>query len=89
MAMYPDVQKKAQAELDLHIGSNRLPEFSDIDSLVYVQAVALEVARWLPVVPGGIAHRLMTDDEYKGYFIPKGTLVFPVSVLAISFSDFS
>ncbi|KAH8094866.1 cytochrome P450 98A3 [Cristinia sonorae] len=74
MAMHPEVQKKAQAELDLYVGSNRLPEFYDLDSLIYIQAIALEVTRWIPVVPNGIAHRLMVDDEYNGYFIPKGTI---------------
>lgn len=28
------------------------------------------------IIPPGVAHRLTMDDEYKGYFIPKGSTVF-------------
>lgn len=44
-----------------------------------------------PVVLTGvlaIAHRLTLDDEYKGYYIPKGSTVFVnVWYVLISFSD--
>ncbi|TFK85205.1 cytochrome P450 [Polyporus arcularius HHB13444] len=76
MAMYPEVQRKAQAELDAVIGPNRLPEHGDRESLPYVNAVAKEALRWQNAVPLGIVHRSMADDEYNGYFLPEGTLVF-------------
>ncbi|KAF7760024.1 hypothetical protein Agabi119p4_11719 [Agaricus bisporus var. burnettii] len=38
MAIYPDVQKKAQAELDRVLGS-RLPEINDRSSLPYTSAL--------------------------------------------------
>jgi len=75
MAMFPEVQKEAQAELDFVVGPNRLPEMSDRDSLVYIQAIVMESMRWIPVTPLGIPHRLTEDDSYNGYFIPKGTVV--------------
>ncbi|KAF8882087.1 cytochrome P450 [Infundibulicybe gibba] len=75
MALYPDVQRKAQAELDSVLGKNRLPEFDDRDSLPYVNAVAKEAMRWQNVTPLAFPHMSMNDDEYDGYFIPKGTLV--------------
>ena len=31
MSLYPDVQKKAQKELDRVVGPNRLPDFDDYD----------------------------------------------------------
>jgi len=77
MAMYPDIQKEAQAELELIVGPNRLPEMSDKDLLVYTRAVAMETMRWIPIVPLGVPHRLTEDDTYNGYFIPKGTVVIP------------
>jgi len=52
MAMYPDVQKKAQAELDAFLG-DRLPDFDDLNSLPYVNAVIKETLRWQPVTPIG------------------------------------
>lgn len=53
MAMYPEVQRKAQEEIDRVVGSNRLPDFSDQDSLPYVNAVVKESLRWKLVVPTG------------------------------------
>ncbi len=64
MAMYPEVQKKAQAELESVVGLNRLPEMSDHDSLVYIQAIVMESLRWLPILPLGVPHRLTEDDTY-------------------------
>jgi cytochrome P450 len=51
MLVYPDVQAKAQAEVDRVIGKDRLPEFDDMESMPYVQCVASECLRWLPVLP--------------------------------------
>jgi cytochrome P450 len=53
MAMFPEVQKKAQAELDAVIGRVRLPDFNDYDSLPYINAVVKETLRWQPVLPVG------------------------------------
>jgi hypothetical protein len=53
MVIYPDVQLRAQAELDSVVGRNRLPEFSNKKDLPYVNAVMSECLRWIPVVPMG------------------------------------
>ena len=81
MAMYPDVQKKAQQELDTLVGSQRVPETGDLSDLVYIQAILLETLRWKPIGPLGVSHAVTQDDEYDGYFIPKGTVIIPVSLL--------
>ena len=39
MALHPEVQVKAQQELDSVVGTNRLPEFSDRPALPYVRAL--------------------------------------------------
>ena len=75
MACYPEVQLKARAELDAIVGPNRLPTFEDRSSLPYITAIAKESMRWQSVVPLGIPHRSLEDDEYRGYFIPKGSAV--------------
>jgi len=82
MAMYPEVQKRAQAEIDAVIGTSRLPDFSDQSSLPYVTAITKELLRWKIVVPLGLAHSNTTEDIYDGYYIPKGT-VFMVNVWSI------
>ena len=57
MTMYPEVQRKAQAEIDQIVGNSRLPDFSDEAALPYVQAVLKEALRWHPVTPlGGFLH---------------------------------
>ena len=55
MTCFPEVQRKAQAEIDAVIGSERLPTVADKDQLPYVHALVLEVLRWLPVAPLGKA----------------------------------
>ncbi|EMD36558.1 hypothetical protein CERSUDRAFT_138257 [Gelatoporia subvermispora B] len=75
MVLHPEAQKKAQAELDAIVGPGRLPEFLDRDALPYLNAVVMECARWLPVIPLGVPHASMEDDVYDGYHIPKGSIV--------------
>jgi hypothetical protein len=45
MTLFPDKQEKAQQEMDTVVGRNRLPEFSDRDSLHYLEALLQEVLR--------------------------------------------
>jgi len=54
MVHHPEVQRKAQAELDrvLHNGG-RLPGYEDQPDLPYITAVMKEVLRWQPVAPIG------------------------------------
>ncbi|KAA1465972.1 cytochrome P450 [Dentipellis sp. KUC8613] len=75
MTLFPDVQRKAQNEIDAVIGSGRLPTCEDKDSLPYVDAVCKEVLRWNPVAPLNIPHTAKADGFYNGDFIPKGTAV--------------
>ncbi|KAI8994215.1 CyP450 monooxygenase [Trametes punicea] len=77
MALHPEVQRKAQAELDKVVGSRRLPDFSDRKALVYINAIVKESLRWHNVVPLGVAHKTTEDQELHGYFIPAGTTVVP------------
>ncbi|RDX45824.1 cytochrome P450 [Lentinus brumalis] len=77
MTMHPAVLKKAHAELDRVVGPDRLPDFSDQDALVYVNAIVKETLRWHPVLPLGLPHCTVEDDELDGYFVPAGTVVIP------------
>jgi cytochrome P450 len=53
MMLFPDIQRRAQDEIDRVIGNNRLPRVEDRESLPYVYSVLKEVLRWRPVVPMG------------------------------------
>ncbi len=83
MVLYPEVQQKARQELDAVIGDTRLPEFEDYDALPYIQAIVLESLRWLPVLPLSIPHKVMVEDEYQGYRIPKGSTIVPVCLIPL------
>jgi len=76
MLRYPDVQRKAQAELDGMLNGS-LPTFQNQESLPYVNAVVKEAFRWNMVLPFGVPHSSTSDDVYNGYFIPKGTMIIP------------
>ncbi|KAH9015899.1 cytochrome P450 [Lactarius hengduanensis] len=75
MVTYPDVQRRAQAELDAVVGRTRIPTFSDFQHLPYIRAMVKEVLRWRPMVPLGLPHCSTEDDWYNGVFIPKGTIM--------------
>ena len=65
MILHPDIQSKIQAELDAVVGRSRLPDFSDRENLPYVNAVYKELLRWYPILPLGIPHRAVREDEGK------------------------
>lgn len=44
MAANPEVQAKAQKEIDDVVGSSRMPEQKDLDELPYIRAVLNEVS---------------------------------------------
>lgn len=75
MMLYPDVQKRAQEEIEAVIGTDRLPTFEDRSSLLYVEAVLRETLRWHPVFPLGLPHYTADSDVYNDHYIPKGAIV--------------
>lgn len=72
MLLYPEVQKKAQAEIDRVVGCERLPNMEDEMDLQYVRAIMKETLRWMPTtILGAVPHAVTQDDWYEGYLIPK------------------
>ena len=74
MVAHPEIQKRAQDELDTVVGRSRTPTFADAPNLPYIQALVKESLRWRPPLPLGAPHATTEDDWYEGMFIPKGTL---------------
>lgn len=76
LAVFPEAQRKAHEELDRVVGRDRMPDWSDEDSLPYINAMVSEVLRWRTVtVLGGLPHAPTQDDVYGDYFIPKDTWI--------------
>ncbi|CAF9929816.1 MAG: hypothetical protein HETSPECPRED_007462 [Heterodermia speciosa] len=72
---YPDVQRRAQAEIDAVMGEERSPQWSDFEKLPYINMIIKESHRWRPVSPLGVSHALGEDNEVDGMFLPKGSTV--------------
>ncbi|KAG8686613.1 hypothetical protein FRC11_008691 [Ceratobasidium sp. 423] len=53
LAMHPEIQSKAQAEVDSVLRGNRLPDMDDRESMPYIQSIVKEVLRWRSVTPLG------------------------------------
>ena len=73
MILWPDIQKKAQDELDSVIGRDRLPTFEDRPRLPFVDAVYKETMRWRPVTPLGTCPRLYDIERHHMYNIVIGS----------------
>ncbi|MBA0763265.1 hypothetical protein Gotri_012744 [Gossypium trilobum] len=74
MVLHPEIQSRVQAELDEVVGKSRALMESDIQSMVYLQAVVKEVLRLHP--PGPLlswARLAITDATIDGYHVPAGT----------------
>ncbi|KAJ4475102.1 cytochrome P450 [Lentinula lateritia] len=75
MLMNPEIQAKAHLGIEQTLGPGNLPSFGDEASLPYITAIIRETMRHNPVAPLAVPHKLTQDDIYKGYFLPKGSLI--------------
>jgi hypothetical protein len=75
MMLHPEIQRRAQAEIEEVMGPCTIPTLADRASLPYVNAIVTETLRWHPVVAMVTPHVTTEDDVYDGYLIPKGALV--------------
>ena len=53
MSSYPEIQARAQAEIDSVVGRDRVPSFADRPHLPYIRALVRELLRWRPAGPLG------------------------------------
>uniref|UniRef100_A0A3B4AH94 Cytochrome P450, family 2, subfamily Y, polypeptide 3 n=1 Tax=Periophthalmus magnuspinnatus TaxID=409849 RepID=A0A3B4AH94_9GOBI len=75
---YPKIQGRMQQEIDNVIGQERFPFMEDRKSLPFVDAVLHEVQRFMDFAPLGAPHYALHNITFRGYTIPKGTMIFPV-----------
>ncbi|XP_058266470.1 cytochrome P450 2K1-like [Hemibagrus wyckioides] len=77
MAKYPQIQDGVQEEIDRVIG-HRQAVMEDRKNLPYTDAVIHETQRLANIVPMSLPHTTTCDVEFQGFFIKKGTCVFPL-----------
>ncbi|TUP34207.1 Cytochrome P450 2K1 [Bagarius yarrelli] len=77
MAKYPQVQERVQEEID-RILSGRQAVAEDRKNLPYTDAVIHETQRLANIIPMSLPHTTSCDVEFQGFFIRKGTCVFPL-----------
>ncbi|KAI4878921.1 hypothetical protein NFI96_025788 [Prochilodus magdalenae] len=74
----PEIQERVQKEIDIVIGQDRSPTMDDRKSLPYTDAVIHEVQRYVDLVPLNVPHYALRDITFRGYTIPKNTVIFPM-----------
>lgn len=57
----------------MHVGNERQVDESDINKLVYLQAIVKETLRLYPAAPLAAPREFSTNCTLAGYHIPKGT----------------
>ncbi|KAJ3786750.1 cytochrome P450, partial [Lentinula aff. detonsa] len=75
MALFPDAQAEAQREIAEFCGAGRVPSIVDLDHLPYLSALYKEVLRYAPVSNLALPHRVVQDDVYQSYHIPKDSTI--------------
>ncbi|XP_068136102.1 cytochrome P450 2K6-like [Hyperolius riggenbachi] len=77
MIKYPEIQKKVQQEIESVIGSAQ-PQTEHRKQMPYTDAVIHEIHRVSDILPHGVPREATKEVPFRGYIIPKGTVVLPV-----------
>ncbi|KAI9226886.1 MAG: cytochrome P450 [Piptocephalis tieghemiana] len=75
LAKFPEVQKRAQAEMDRVVGRDRLPTSEDYPELPYIQCLIREQWRYRPIGYLNIPHAAREDFYFRGNLVRKGTWI--------------
>ncbi|XP_057190829.1 cytochrome P450 2F3-like [Triplophysa rosa] len=70
--------EEMQREIDQVIGRERIPTMEDRKSLPFTDAVIHEVQRYMDIVPLSVPHYATRDISFRGYVIPKDTVIIPL-----------
>ncbi|XP_064082741.1 cytochrome P450 306a1-like [Macrobrachium nipponense] len=78
MALFPEVQKRVQKELDEFAGGADHVPLDHSSRLPYTQASIMETQRLRSMVPLGVPHGSSEDLTIEGYHVPAGAMLLPL-----------
>ena len=73
---FPELQERLYAEIQDKIGT-RPPRVEDRPQMPFVNAFIHEVLRHADIVPLSLAHQVSEDVVFRGFQLPRGTMVIP------------
>ncbi|XP_060098713.1 cytochrome P450 2J2-like [Heteronotia binoei] len=77
LALYPDIQEKAQKEMDDAFGSSQSISFEDKMDVPYTLAVINEIQRFKRAILASNPRQSVEDVTVLGCFIPKDSIIIP------------
>ena len=72
---HPEAMNKAVAEIDAHVGQDRLLDEQDLPKLTFLHNIINETLRLFPPVPLLVPHESSGDCTLCGFDIPRGTML--------------
>ena len=67
LTLYPDVQRRAHAEIDAVVGFDRSPTWEDLPRLPYINMIVKEGHRWRPILPLCFPHAV---GQGESHYVP-------------------
>ncbi|OXA46402.1 cytochrome P450 2C15 [Folsomia candida] len=75
LCKFPEILKTFQDEIESITGNARSTTVSDRAKMPYTEALIAETLRYSSIAPQAVEHKVLKDQEYNGYFIPKDTVI--------------
>ncbi|XP_067675268.1 cytochrome P450 2J4-like [Haliotis asinina] len=77
LCLHPEIQEKAQLELDQYFEKDHQLSMSDRRCLPFMEALIMEVQRLADVVPFSVPHAPPNTTQFRGFTIPENTMLLP------------